>query len=254
MARNPDHANLPAGVEVVSGDLTLPATLDRALDGMDAVFLVWVAPGTAAPAALERITKHVRRIVYLSAPHRTAHPFFQQPNPVATLHAGIERRIEASGVEWTFLRPGMFSSDTLLWWAATIRGGNSVRWPYAEAPTAPIHPGDIGEVGARALCEPGHGGKEYVLTGPQSMTQAEQLKIIGEVIGRPLVSEEISPDEARQELLKLMPRPAITMLLNAWAAALGQLAFMTSTVAEVTGKPARTFRDWAADHAAEFRG
>jgi hypothetical protein len=43
------------------------------------------------------------------------------------------------------------------------------------------------------------------------------------------------------------------MLLDAWAAGLGQPAFVTSTVADVTGTPARTFRQWATDHAAEFQ-
>jgi hypothetical protein len=65
--------------------------------------------------------------------------------------------------------------------------------------------------------------------------------------------EEISPDEARRELLALMPAVVVKMLLDAWAAAIGQPALVTSTVAEITGTPARTFRDWATDHAAEFR-
>src|SRR5262245_22029225 len=86
LARNPESANLPALVEVVRGDLTIPDTLDRSLDDLDAVFLVWTAPGTAADSVLARIAKQVPRIVYLSAPHQTAHPFFQQPNPVATQH------------------------------------------------------------------------------------------------------------------------------------------------------------------------
>jgi uncharacterized protein YbjT (DUF2867 family) len=56
-----------------------------------------------------------------------------------------------------------------------------VRWPYAEAPTAPIHERDIAAVAARILCEEGHGGKDYVLTGPQSLSQFDQVSIIGEV-------------------------------------------------------------------------
>jgi uncharacterized protein YbjT (DUF2867 family) len=253
LARNPDSANLPAQVEIVRGDLTIPDTLDRSLDDVDAVFLVWTAPGTAVAPALARITRHVPRVVFLSAPHQTAHPFFQQPNPVATMHKEIERLIEDSGLHWTFLRPGIFAANSLLWWGPTIRAGNVVRWPYAEAPTAPIHERDIAAVAVRILCEEGHGGKDYVLTGPQSLSQFEQVSIIGEVIGRSLRCEEISPEEARRELLTVMPLPVIDMLLNAWAAAIGQPAFVTSAVADITGTPARTFRDWAIDHAAEFR-
>jgi hypothetical protein len=69
-------------------------------------------------------------------------------------------------------------------------------------------------------------------------------------MGRSLRYEEISPDEARRELG--FPAPVMTMLLDAWAAALGQPALVTSTVSAITGTPARTFRDWVIDHALQF--
>jgi uncharacterized protein YbjT (DUF2867 family) len=128
-----------------------------------------------------------------------------------------------------------------------------VRWPHLAAPTAPIDERDIAAVAVRALCEDGHSGAEYVLTGPQSLSQFEQISTIGGVIGRSLRIEEISPEEAKRELLPFIPALGVNMLLAAWAAAIGQPAFVTSTVAEITGAPARTFRDWAADHAAAFR-
>jgi uncharacterized protein YbjT (DUF2867 family) len=253
LTRNPDSAKLPFQVEIVRGDLTIPATLDRSLDDVDAVFLVWTAPPATAAPALERIAKHARRIVFLSAPLKTPHPFFQQPNPLRALAEQIERLIETYGLQWTFLRPGMFAANARLWWAPRIRANNVVRWPYAEAPTAPIHERDIAAVAVRMLCEEGHGGEDHVLTGPQSLSQFEQVSIIGEVIGRSLRFEEISPEEARRELLTMMPLPIINMLLNAWAAAIGQPAYVTSAVADITGTPALTFRDWVIDHAAEFR-
>ena len=252
LSRNPDAAGLPPEVEVVRGDLTVPATLEGCLDGIDAVFLVWTAAVDAAPAAVDRMAQRARRIVYLSAPHRTPHPFFQQPNPMAARHAEIERLIEASGLQWTFLRPGMFAANALHWWAPQIRAGDVVRWPYAAAPTAPVHERDVAAVAVRALLEDGHDRAEYVLTGPQSLDQREQVVTIGDVIGRPLRYEEMSPEEAHRELAA--PAPVVTMLLNAWAAALGQPALVTSTVQEVTGIPARTFRAWVTDHAEEFRG
>jgi uncharacterized protein YbjT (DUF2867 family) len=220
LARNPDSANLPAQVEIVRGDLTIPATLDRPLDDVDAAFLVWVAPRTAVAPAVARIARHVQRVVFLSSPHQTPHPFFQQPgwrpgepmaNPFATLHAEIERLIEDSGLQWTFLRPGMFAANALLWWAPKIRADNVLRWPYAAAP---IHELDIAAVAARVLCEEGHGGKDYVLTGPESLSQFKQVRIIGEVIGRSLRFEEISPEEARRELSTVMPPPVVGMLLK----------------------------------------
>lgn len=253
LARNPDTAWMPPQVEVARGDLTRPETLEKYLDGIGAVFLVWTAPPTSAAPTLERIAKRTRRIVFLSSPHKTPHPFFQQPNPIRTLHAEIERLIEDSGLDWTFLRPGMFAANARHWWGPQIRAGNVVRWPHLAAPTAPVDERDVAAVAVRALIEDRHSGAEYVLTGPQSLSQFEQISIIGRVTGRSPCIEEMSPDEARSEWLPSMPVAITDMLLDAWAAAIGRPAHVTSTVAEITGSPARTFLDWAADHALEFR-
>jgi uncharacterized protein YbjT (DUF2867 family) len=254
LARNPQTAGLPPHVDVVRGDLTVPETLDACLDGIDSVFLVWTAPPATVGPALERIAKHARRIVFLSAPIKTPHPLFQQPNPLRALGEKIERLIETSGCQWTFLRPGMFAANALWWWVPQFRaGGDTVRWPYLSTPTAPIDERDIAAVGVRALCEDGHAGAEYVLTGPQSLSHLEQISTIGDAIGRSLRIEEMSPEEAREELLAVIPAPGVKMLLDAWAAASGQPALVTSTFAEITGAPARTFREWATDHASQFR-
>ena len=251
LTRNPGSANLPAEVELMRGDLTVPETLDACFDGVDVVFFVWTADPRAVLTAVDRISKYARRIVFLSSPHQTPHPLFQQPNPLAAMHAEIERLIRTSGLDWTFLRPGMFAANARSWWAPQIRVGDVVCWPYASAPTAPIHEADIAAVAVRALLDTRHNGADYVLTGPQSLTQREQVEIIGDVIGRSLRFEELSPDEARQELG--FPIVAMNMLLDAWAAAVGQPALVTSTVGDITGTPARSFRDWVIDHINEFR-
>lgn len=252
-ARNPNTAGLPQQVEVVGGDLTLPDTMDACFESIDTVFLVWVAPPATVAPALERIAEHARRIVFLSAPLKTEHPLFQQPNPARALAQQIEQQIETSGLQWTFLRPGMFAANARAWWGPQIRAGNVVRWPYLAVPTAPIDERDIAAVAVRSLCEDGHNRAEYVLTGPESLSQGEQVATIGRVIGRSLRLEEISPDQARRELLTVIPAPGVNMLLDAWAAAAGRPAFVTSKVEEITGTPARTFFDWAADHAKDFQ-
>jgi uncharacterized protein YbjT (DUF2867 family) len=252
LTRRPTAAGLPAAVEVVSGDLAVPESLDAGLQGITAVFLVWTVPPTTAPAVVERLATHARRVVFLSSPYQTPHPFFQQPNPMAILHADIERLIEAAGLASTIIRPGMFASNALHWWAAQIRDGDVVRWPYGAAETAPIDERDIASVAARALLEDGHAGGDYVLTGPESLSQAEQVSIIGAAHGRRIQFEELSPDEFRCETAGSWPRPVVDMLLAAWRATIGRPAFVTSTVSDVVVSPARTFRQWVADHDVAF--
>jgi hypothetical protein len=105
LTRQPATAAFPAAVEVVRGDFTVPDSLEQGLRGVSTVFLVWTLPFPAAPAAIDRMGRHARRIVFLSAPHRTAHPFFQQPNPMAKLHADIEQLITDAGVISTVSQP-----------------------------------------------------------------------------------------------------------------------------------------------------
>jgi len=253
LTRRPSAAELPAAVEVVAGDLTAPESLDAALQGVGAVFLLWTAPPTTTDAVIERLAAHTRRVVFLSSPHQTPHPFFQQPNPMAALHAGIERSIAAAGLAATMIRPGMFASNVTFWWADAIRNGGVVRWPYGAAETAPIDERDIAAVAARALYQDGHASGDYVLTGPESLSQAEQVSIIADTIGRSIRFEELTPEEFRRETEGRWPPPVVNMLLSAWGAAIGQPAFVTSTVADIVGTPARTFRQWAADHADAFQ-
>jgi uncharacterized protein YbjT (DUF2867 family) len=166
------------------------------------------------------------------------------------LHAEIERLLAASGLDVTILRPGMFASNARHWWSPQISQGNVVRWPYGAAETAPVDERDIAAVAARALLDGRYAGADYVLTGPESLSQAAQVRAIGDAIGRPLRFEELSPDEFRRETAGTWPGAVVEMLLGAWEATLGRPAFVTSAVEEILGSPPRTFYRWAVDNAA----
>ena len=179
---------------------------------------------------------------YLTAPLKTPHPFFQQPNPSPAIAERMERLIEQSGLDWTFVRAGMFAGNARHFWGPQIRAGGVIRWPYLDSPTAPTDERDIATVAVRMLCDDGHAGSEYVVTGPQSLTQSEQIQTIGRAIGRVLRVEEMTPDDARSELLPVLGSPVfINMLLNAWGAALGQPAFGELQLRGAHGQSVTTF-------------
>jgi uncharacterized protein YbjT (DUF2867 family) len=171
---------------------------------------------------------------------------------MATLFAEIERFIAGAGLESTIVRPGVFASNALFWWAPVIRAEGVVRWPYGAAETAPVDDRDVAAAAARTLYEDRHAGGDYVLTGPESLSQAEQVSIIGDVLGRRIPFEELSPDEFRRQTEGSWPAPAVDMLLAAWGATMGRPAFVTSTVSDILGTAPRTFRQWVADHATAF--
>ena len=256
LTRRPGQAALPARVDVAAGDFTAPDSLDRALEGAVTVFLVWTAGLATAPAVIERLagqsTPVHRRIVYLSAPFRTPHPFFQQPNPMRDLQAEVERLLALSALDVTVLRPGMFASNALHWWGPQIRTGDVVRWPYGGAETAPVDERDVAAVAARTLLDARFTGGDFVLTGPESLSQAAQVQAIGRAIGRSLQFEELAPDEFRGETAGIWPAGIADMLLGAWQATLGRPAYVTSSIQEILGSPPRTFPRWAADNADAF--
>ncbi|GAA4616401.1 NAD(P)H-binding protein [Actinoallomurus liliacearum] len=244
LTRRPADAGFPEGVEVA-------ATEDLPMDGVTAVFLhPAVARGGAGPLLKKAVDHGVRRAVVLSS---QAALDDDADNWIAVTHRDFERAVEASGLEWVFLRPGAFASNTLTW-ARTIRSQGVVRAPYGAAQVNPVHERDIAEVAARALLGDDLAGSAPVLTGPESLSQIDQARVIGEAIGRPVRFEELTPDEARAEMIGGHVPPAVAdALLRMFADAVGRPAEASPDVARIMGRPARTFAQWTADHAADFR-
>jgi uncharacterized protein YbjT (DUF2867 family) len=241
LAHDSNAADLPEDVEVVSGDILKPEEFSAQLDGAEAVFLLWPFFGDdGAAEVVDALAGHAKRIVYLSAEAAGRRP--------RSFWAQIEHAIEGSASEWTFLRPTGFAANTLMW-ADQIRESGVVRWPYGQAARSLIHERDIAEVAVHALTEEGHAGARYVLTGPEAITQVEQVQAIGEALDREVRWEELSREDAEAELEGNVPATA----LDTWAGFVDNPEVVTSTVDDVTGEPARPFAQWARDHAEDFR-
>lgn len=256
VTRDPESARLPEATEVVRGDLADPEGLRTCLDGVDAVFLMWPFHDARPMAAiLEVIKRHAQRVVLLSsgavqdglAPDR-------HTDPVGRSHAEVERLLRRSGLAWTVLRPSTFAANAL-WWADQIRAGDTVAGPFGAVRMAMLHEADIASVAVAALTEDDHAQKCYQLTGPELLTQAEQVHVIGRALGRPLRWQELSREQARRRLLddESFPDSFVDVLLDGYAKMLDAPApTLTSTVETVTGTPARTFHRWVLDHAGQF--
>ena len=163
-----------------------------------------------------------------------------QPYSIGAHHKALEDVVAASGLEWTFLRCGGFAANTLAW-APMIRAEGIVRAPYLDAATAPIAEQDIAAAAVRVLLGDGHAGARYVLTGGQSLTQAEQAQAISAAIGRQLRVEELPAQVFRQAATAYMPTPAIDDLLRYLALYVGRPAEMSDALPALTGRPATTF-------------
>ncbi|NUT98896.1 MAG: NAD(P)H-binding protein [Saccharothrix sp.] len=254
LTRDPDRADLPAGVELVRGDTTDAESLRAAFTGVTAAHLINFGGtyrpldnGTAIAALAEQAG--VRRVTMLGGWEEGT----------------LEPAIRASTLQWTQLRPGEFMANTLDDWGPPLRAEGVVREPHGNRPSAPVHEADIAAVAATALTEDGHHGQTYPLTGPEVITPRDKVRHLAEATGRDLVFEELTPDQARARWTD--QPPALRIFQIAPGGPAEKAAFVvdlygripesgrttTDTVERVTGRPARTFAQWAAEHADAFR-
>ena len=249
LSRAPQDAVWPADVDVVAGDLGDPAALDAALTGVDSVFL-FAAPGSGPAFVAAAQRAGVRRVVLLSS-GAVDDDAQVQDGPIAAYHAELEQTLRDSGLSWTFLRPDVFAANTLMW-AGQTKAGDVVRGAYAQATAAPVHEADIAAVAVVALTQDGHAGQIYRLTGPQSLTHADQAAILGRALDRPIHYVELPAEAVRQMMSAHVPAPILDNIFTTWAASAGRPAPTTTDIEKVTGRPARSYHEWVLDHATSF--
>jgi uncharacterized protein YbjT (DUF2867 family) len=239
------------GVVGVRADVTDVRNLEPALAGARALCLIVPGAGsdidgsTLMHAATDA---GVRRVVLLSSQAAGTRSGSISHAPFAML----EEAVRASGLEWTILRPGGFASNANAW-AASIREQRTVFAPYADVALPIIDPLDVADVAAVALNEDGHAGRTYELTGPELTTPRDRTKAIAAALGEQLELVELSHEQARQQLLTLMPEPVADGTLEILGQPTPQEQQVSGDVAEVLGRPGYSFADWAARNAAAFR-
>jgi uncharacterized protein YbjT (DUF2867 family) len=252
LTRDATTAVMSDGVEVAQGDLSDPSSFAPALDDVDTVVLVWKQISTRDPeAALAAITPRVRRIVYVSS--LSIRPELAvQAHPMSATHLRIEDAIRAAGVDRTVLRAGWFMANTR-GWAEELRATGTYRSPFPEAGRSPVSRRDVGDAGVAVVLGDGHDGRTYVLSGPRQETDASMVAAIAEATGRPYRCHPIDPEAFRDELVTHGEDPVLVdAALVYWDHLTRVPEAVTDDVATLTGRPARTYADWARAHAADF--
>jgi uncharacterized protein YbjT (DUF2867 family) len=245
--RNEDRTRLPAGAEGFVGDLNDAGSLAGALDGVRAAHLLAGYEGLDGLLATMRAAG-VERVTLQSS---SAAPGGDTSNAVARYHILSERAIRDSGLAWTFLQPNSFMTNALRW-LPQLRAGDTVRLPFADVPIATIDPADIAAVAVAALTTDRHEGRAYRLSGPESLLPAEQVAILGEVIGRDLRLEAQSNEEAHAEMSASMPAEYVAAFFDFFVEGSIDESTVLPTVEEVLDRPPRRFVDWAREHADQF--
>ncbi len=125
-----------------------------------------------------------------------------------------------------------------------------------EGRVAFIDARDIAAAAAELLTDPGHWGASYSLTGPEALSAAEVAERLSAATGHHVRYVDLPPDVFGQALAGAgMPGWLVDGVVesNTMLAA-GHAATVTNEVARLTGRPPRTFAQFAADHRVAFGG
>jgi uncharacterized protein YbjT (DUF2867 family) len=244
---------LPPEMEIVEADFAKPATLTRALIGVDHAFLV--SPSSERSAELEKNfigaakDAGVAHIVKLSVFGAD----LQSPCRFHRLHRDVELELENSGIGWTNLRPNLFMQTTLMY-KPTIASQGAIFAPAGNSRISIVDVRDIAAVAAITLTEAGHEGRNYVITGPQALTYTDMAQQFSQALGKEVRYVDVPYSVARDAMLQMRVSPwqleGLIDLNETYKR--GEAAEVSNTVRSVTGKDPATFAQFAHDFAGAF--
>ena len=256
LTRDLKKARKHSGITWVAGDLGKPNTLPSAFEGAETLFLlthylddmVELQHNAIAAARAAGVTHVVKVSAFAASDHSKA--------PIGRWHYQVEQELQESGLAWTMLRPHHFMQNLLAQAEYVVKEGviysasGDGRIPYVDGR-------DVGAVAAVTLTTAGHAGKKYVLTGSEAISYRQAANIIGAVIGKPVRFVDESPDDARARRLREGLPPAViesALAISAYQRAGGKTVTITSTIADLTGRPPRTVAEFIREHVSSFRG
>ncbi|MFD7644336.1 NAD(P)H-binding protein [Kitasatospora sp. NPDC059795] len=261
-SRNISAADVPDHVPHRRADLADPHALRAVFDGAEALFLQNGGPSAHLlnPRDILDVAEAagIRRVVLLSSQGVATRPDSQSHGAVAL---AFEDAVRQSGLAWTILRPSGFHSNAYAW-AESVRTHRTVAAPFADVALPHIDPDDIAEVAALALRAGDHDGHDdhddhdgriYELTGPSATTPRRQAEALADALGEPVRFVELTRDEARAHLLRLMPEAVADTTLSILGDPTPAERRISPDVERLLGRAPRTFADWAQRYVAAFR-
>ncbi|WP_433544229.1 SDR family oxidoreductase (plasmid) [Streptomyces sp. CA-294286] len=258
VSRRPRRALLPDGADVVFGDLDDPPTLTRAFDAA-AQLVLFAVPETAEAVVSRARRGGIAHVVVISSAAVTA-------GYDTTYHTVVEEAVMDSGLDWSIVRPGEFATNSLLVWGPAIRAHRRVVEPFPDQIGHPVHEADVADVVLANLLDPGRRGRIDTMIGPDSLTKREQVAVIAEAIGERITLDEVSAEQARRFYRAqggfAAENADFLFGFESYDGVEGTTDEPHDTSApdndaflaldRITGTPARTFRQWARDHASDF--
>lgn len=241
-----DKAEYPANVEPVVFNFTHPPeNLDYLFEGVDRMFLLWppgVSANQALPPVIEAAADHgVKQVVFLS--------ILGADKLKIVPHRSVEKMLEASGMDWVFIRSAYFMQNLTGMHAPEIKNQSEIFIPGGYGTLGLVDVRDVGAVGARALLE-GHRNQAYSLTGAEGLTFNQVAEQFSVVLGRQV--RYVNPTVFRffrQMRKRGVPTGlVIFMIIEYTATKMGKSGLVTDEVEKLLGRLPISLKQFITDH------
>lgn len=194
-----DAAKAPSGMKTTIADFADSASLKRALDGIEKVFLV-CAP---IPQLIELECKVIAAckhagVKYLVLNSALGAGTFDSSFP--SWHAQVEEDLKQSGILYTVIRPNSFMQNLITYYAPSIRSQGAFYASMGKARASFIDTCDIAEFIAKLFGSADHLGKIYELNGPEALTYDEVAQRISQASGKAVRYIDIPVAQQKQAL------------------------------------------------------
>jgi uncharacterized protein YbjT (DUF2867 family) len=248
-----DAAKAPAGANPVIADFADRVSLERALDGVDRVYLVC--------SPIPQLVELESNMVDACRVHGVRHLVLNSALGADTYdksfpkwHHAVEEHLRASGIPATILQPESFMQNIPTFFASTINSQGAFYAAMGEAPVGFVDVRDIGAVVAKILTSDGHAGKTYTLTGPELLNYSQVAARLSQVLGRPVRYVAITQEQLRPSLRDMgMPPWQVDALADLQAYyADGTGGKVTSDVRDVLGREPVRMDQFLRDYASAF--
>ena len=230
--------------EVVPFDFADEDKIRTALVGLEALYLA--SPGDSHAEPVKRVIDlakeaGVERVVRLSAMGVEA-----SANPLRE----VEQHLEASGLQYTLLRPSWFMQNYSTTNAQSIRTQGAFYEPSGDAKTGFIDARDIAAVAVKALTKDGHHTQAYALTGGRAYDRYEVAEAISQATGKAVTYQEVSEAQFKEGMTTAgVPEGYVALMTGLYRAVrAGHSETVTDTVEQVTGRAPITLEQFAIDH------
>ncbi|MDF0668471.1 MAG: SDR family oxidoreductase [Nitrospira sp.] len=238
------------GIDAVVIDYNRPETLRAAFQGCDKLFLL----GPTLPNQTQLELNAVEAAKQGGIPHivkQSVMAAHEERYTIARVHRAVERRIESSGMAWTFLRPNSFMQNAVTFMGGTIRAESVFYSSSGDARISHVDVRDIAAVAVRALTGTNHEGQAYTLTGPQALTYDELAGELSKALGRTIRHINLPPEDIKAGMLAQgTPNEIADWLIDLERFYREDGASrVTDDIKRVTGGDPRRFGDFARDYA-----